>query len=232
MNKVANYNRTQVFCCNQADYCNQIEPGPGFVENSNRTGLLVPISCLLLLVALVTTFCLVYQIAKRNKSRSKRLEGVMTSEPFQRNPASSLHKDITLLEQIGEGRYGRVMKGLYYDQKVAVKIFKSSDYDSYKREEAIYMLPSLSRESILKCIGVYKKFIDCSGMEYWLILDFCGLGSLYAHLQNRVLKREQLLSIMLSAISGLNHLHDEQAFTISKPAIAHRDISEFSNFSP
>lgn len=173
---------------------------------------------------------LMYKRSKSNKkNRPDQLESVLVSEPssFQRNPVSCLQKDITLLESIGEGRYGRVVKGLYNDQQVAVKMFNSSDYDSYKREEAIYMIPSLSRESILKCIGVHKEFIDCSGMEYWLILDFCALGSLYDYLQNRVLKKGQLLSIMLSAISGLNHLHDEQAFTISKPAISHRDISGF-----
>lgn len=232
---MTNYNRTQVLCCNQGDYCNQIEPSldEGFAANPIGSGRLVQIICMLLaLVILVLVFCLVSKskkAKKKNKGRSERLEGVLTSEPpFQRNPVSCLHKDITLLESIGEGRYGRVVKGLYNDQKVAVKIFKSSDYDSYKREEAIYMLPSLSRESILKCIGIYKKFIDCSGMEYWLILDFCALGSLFDYLQGRVLKREQLLSIMLSAISGLNHLHDEQAFTISKPAISHRDMSKFN----
>ena len=230
LNEVASYNRTQVLCCNQADYCNQIESDGEPKANFNVSNRWAKVICVLALILAMLVIFLMYKRKKSNKKRPPdKLESVLTSEPsFQRSPLSCLHKDITLLESIGEGRYGRVVKGLYNDQQVAVKMFNSNDYDSYKREEAIYLIPSLSRESILKCFGIHKKFIDCSGMEYWLILDFCALGSLYDYLQNRILEKSQLLSIMLSAISGLNHLHDEQAFTISKPAISHRDISRFS----
>ena len=231
---MVSYNSTQVLCCNQADYCNQIEPSGDSKANQNGTSKQTEILYAFALVMVMFSIWIIRKksIAK-NKRRSDKLKSVLTLEPpgkpsIQQNATNCFYKDITLLESIGEGRYGRVVKALYNDQQVAVKIFSSSDYDSYKREEAIYMIPSLSRESILKCIGVYKKFIDCSGMEYWLILDFCVLGSLYDYLQSRVLDKAQLLSIILSAISGLNHLHDEQAFTMSKPAISHRDISKYN----
>ena len=45
-----------------------------------------------------------------------------------------------------------------------------------------------------------------------LISDFCALGSLYDFLQSGVLEKRQPRSIMLSAISGLNHLHDGVIF--------------------
>lgn len=123
------------------------------------------------------------------------------------------------------GRFGKVFSGLYYDQLVAVKIFASNEYDSYKRELDIYKIHSLSRDSILKCIGWDTALVDFS-TEYWLVLDYCKLGSLYDYLQTNVLKKDQLLSIMLSAITGLNHLHDSQEFTVTKPAICHRDLKE------
>lgn len=145
----------------------------------------------------------------------------------------SYHKLITLSkENLGEGRYGKVIKGLLYEQEVAVKIFNSDDYDSFKRELDIYKISSLSRESILKCIGWDTvNLLTSFSTEYWLILDFCKLGSLYDYLQTNVLKKDQLLSIMISAISGLNHLHDSQEFTVSKPAISHRDFKRYSYFN-
>ena len=56
------------------------------------------------------------------------------------------------------------------------------------------------------------------------VLDYHELGSLYDYLQRNSLSRDQVLSIMHSAICGLVHLHDLFEFTNSKPAIAHRDL--------
>lgn len=174
-----------------------------------------------LLVVLIVC-SIVYLIHSKRKFK-KKFKKIKQPDELSIVIEKSFYKQITLIESIGEGRFGKVFKGLYYDRLVAVKIFTSDDYDSYKRELDIYKIHCLSRDSILKCVGWDTALINFS-TEYWLILDYYKLGSLYDYLQTNVLKKEQFLSIFLSAISGLNHLHDNQEFTVSKPQISHRDF--------
>lgn len=164
-------------------------------------------------------------IYKRRKYKMEKL-AMKNQQLNELVVESSIYRQIVLLKKnLGEGRYGKVIKGLYNDREVAIKIFKSNDYESFKRELNIYKIRSLSRESILNFIGSDTvNQLTNFGTEYWLVLDFCELGSLYDYLQANILKKDQLMLIMLSAISGLAHLHDNQEFTVSKPAIAHRDF--------
>jgi serine/threonine protein kinase len=57
-----------------------------------------------------------------------------------------------------------------------------------------------------------------------LITDYHENGSLHDYLQTHVLDSSSLLSLALSAASGVAHLHTEIFGTRGKPAISHRDI--------
>jgi len=209
-NEIINYNESTITCCNHGDYCNGL---PDSMDPSHYVFYTLVTSILIGIIYLI------YKKRKFKVKFKKRPQPDELSIVIEK----SFYKQIIFIENIGVGRFGKVFKGLYYDQLVAVKVFTSNDYDSYKRELDIYKLHSLSRDSILKCIGWDTALVDFS-TEYWLVLDYCKLGSLYDYLQNHQLTTDQLLSIMLSAISGLNHLHDTQEFTVSKPGISHRDI--------
>lgn len=50
----------------------------------------------------------------------------------------SLARQISLVEQIGKGKYGEVWRGIWNGENVAVKIFLSKDEASWNREKEIY----------------------------------------------------------------------------------------------
>lgn len=69
---------------------------------------------------------------------------------------------------------------------------------------------------------------DIKGTGSWtqmlLITDYHENGSLHDYLQTHVLDPSSLLTLCLSAASGVAHLHTEIFGTRGKPAISHRDI--------
>jgi bone morphogenetic protein receptor type-1B len=133
----------------------------------------------------------------------------------------TIAKQIQMVESIGKGRYGEVWLAKWRDEKVAVKVFFTSEEASWFRETEIYQTVLMRHENILGFIAA-----DIKGTGSWtqmlLITDYHELGSLYDYLQNRVLSPQMLQTLVLSLASGLAHLHTEIFGT--KPAIAHRDL--------
>jgi activin receptor type-1 len=135
----------------------------------------------------------------------------------------TLAKQIHLYECIGKGRYGEVWRGVRQSENVAVKIFFSRDEASWNRETEIYSTIILRHENILGFLGSdVTSHNSCT--QLWLITNYYDLGSLYDYLTQNALQPNQMLSIILSIVSGLLHLHTEIFGTQGKPAIAHRDI--------
>ena len=135
----------------------------------------------------------------------------------------TLAKQIHLEECIGKGRYGEVWRGVWQSDNIAVKIFFSRDELSWNRETEIYSTVMLRHENILAFLGSdVTSFNSCT--QLWLITAYHELGSLYDYLNETILERNQMLSILLSIISGVLHLHTEIFGGLGKPAIAHRDI--------
>ncbi|KAK3873274.1 hypothetical protein Pcinc_021701 [Petrolisthes cinctipes] len=135
----------------------------------------------------------------------------------------TLAKQIWLAEVIGKGRYGEVWCGVWQGEKVAVKIFFSRDEASWARETEIYSTVLLRHENIL---GFYGSDMTSRGSctQLWLVTHYHPRGSLYDHLNTHTFNHTSLVTIALSAINGLLHLHTEIFGTQGKPAIAHRDI--------
>ena len=95
-------------------------------------------------------------------------------------------------------------------------------------EFAVKDLP-LGRTLILMCIcctGFIAADIKVNGpwTQMLLITDYHENGSLHDYLQRNVLDTSSLLSLALSAASGVAHLHTEIFGTRGKSAISHRDI--------
>jgi len=135
----------------------------------------------------------------------------------------TLAKQIALRECIGKGRYGEVWRGIWNGESIAVKIFFSRDEASWLRETEIYSTTLLRHENILGYIGS-----DCTSRasctQLWLVTHYHPLGSLYDHLNRVALTKTETMRILISAVTGLVHLHTEIFGTQGKPAIAHRDI--------
>ncbi|XP_063844866.1 activin receptor type-1-like [Scylla paramamosain] len=135
----------------------------------------------------------------------------------------TLAKQIWLAEVIGKGRYGEVWCGVWQGEKVAVKIFFSRDEASWARETEIYSTVLLRHENIL---GFYGSDMTSRGSctQLWLVTHYHPRGSLYDYLTTHTLDHTSLITVALSTINGVLHLHTEIFGSQGKPAIAHRDI--------
>ncbi|BET01898.1 Saxophone [Nesidiocoris tenuis] len=135
----------------------------------------------------------------------------------------TLAKQISLAECIGKGRYGEVWRGIWHGENVAVKIFFSRDEASWSRETEIYSTVLLRHENILGYIGSDMTSVN-SCTQLWLVTHYHSNGSLYDHLNRNPLTRRHALTLAITTMAGLAHLHSEIVGTQGKPAIAHRDI--------
>ena len=134
-------------------------------------------------------------------------------------------KEIQLLELVGQGRFGRVHRGIWRGDFVAVKIFSTVDENSWFRETDIYNTVLLRHDNILTCLG--SDMISKDGVtELWLVTHYHQHGSLYDYLNKSTVQLEQdkFAQLAISAINGLVHLHWDISGTHNKPAIAHRDL--------
>ncbi|XP_066263567.1 activin receptor type-1-like isoform X1 [Branchiostoma lanceolatum] len=132
-------------------------------------------------------------------------------------------RQITLVEQIGKGRYGEVWRGQWQGENVAVKIFNSRDEKSWFRETEIYNTVLLRHENILGFIASDMTSRN-SCTQLWLITHYHEFGSLYDFLQRTTLDAHRMMKLACSIAGGLVHLHVEIFGTQGKPAIAHRDL--------
>ncbi|CAL1289095.1 unnamed protein product [Larinioides sclopetarius] len=135
----------------------------------------------------------------------------------------TLARQIALAECIGKGRYGEVWRGLWHGENVAVKIFFSRDEASWARETEIYCTMNVYHENVLGFMGSDVTSVGaCTQM--WLITHYHERGSLYDYLNLHTITHQQMMVLVLSAASGINHLHTELFGTEGKPAISHRDL--------
>lgn len=58
--------------------------------------------------------------------------------------------NLTMLELVARGRYGEVRRALYRGSQVAVKLFYTTEEESWKNERDVYMTQMLNHENILR----------------------------------------------------------------------------------
>eukprot|EP00088_Acartia_fossae_P031264 TRINITY_DN3217_c0_g1_i3.p1 TRINITY_DN3217_c0_g1~~TRINITY_DN3217_c0_g1_i3.p1 ORF type:complete len:599 (+),score=81.16 TRINITY_DN3217_c0_g1_i3:105-1799(+) len=135
----------------------------------------------------------------------------------------TIAKQIHMVSSIGKGRYGEVWLARWRGERVAVKVFFTTEEASWFRESEIYQTVLMRHDNILGFIAA-----DIKGTGGWtqmlLITDYYELGSLYDFLQVNVVDHEAAVKFALTSIQGISHLHTEIFGTKGKPAIAHRDI--------
>lgn len=68
----------------------------------------------------------------------------------------TIAKQINLVHSVGKGRFGEVWLGRWRGEKVAVKIFFTTDEASWFRETEIYQTVLLRHENILCKMASYK----------------------------------------------------------------------------
>ncbi|XP_072528030.1 bone morphogenetic protein receptor type-1B-like [Salminus brasiliensis] len=135
----------------------------------------------------------------------------------------TIAKQIQLVRQVGKGRYGEVWLGRWRGERVAVKVFFTTEEASWFRETEIYQTVLMRHANILGFIAADIKGTG-SWTQLYLITDYHENGSLYDYLKSTTLDTAAGLRLAHSAAAGLCHLHTEIFGTQGKPAIAHRDL--------
>lgn len=131
--------------------------------------------------------------------------------------------EIVLKECVSKGKFGTVYRATWQQQNVAVKIFSTGEETSWFCEREIYHTTMLRHENILGFIAADSKDTGtCT--EYWLITEYHEKGSLFNYLQSEMLSIPDMLKMICSIASGLNHLHIQIVGNNTKPPIAHRDM--------
>ncbi|CAP23923.2 Protein CBR-SMA-6 [Caenorhabditis briggsae] len=139
----------------------------------------------------------------------------------------TVRQDLTIIQTIGQGRYGEVRKALYRGSYVAVKTFYTTDEDSWKNERDVYQTNMINHENILQFVAADIWSEEDSMTKMLLITDYHELGSLSDYLcREETLTTEEALRLIHSCLCGIEHLHASVQGTGSfrKPEIAHRDI--------
>ncbi|KAI9521864.1 Bone morphogenetic protein receptor type-1B [Dissostichus eleginoides] len=244
--------RRSLECCSDEDYCNKnlhptlppLKP-PIYVDGKiHHMALLVSVTVCSIILALIIVFC--YFRYKRQKSRPRYSIGLEQDESYipsgeslreliEQSQSSgsgsglpllvqrTIAKQIQMVKQIGKGRYGEVWMGRWRAEKVAVKVFFTTEEASWFRETEIYQTVLMRHENILGFIAADIKGTG-SWTQLYLITDYHENGSLYDYLKSTTLDNKAMLRLAYSSVSGLSHLHTEIFGTQGKPAIAHRDL--------
>ncbi|XP_010903242.2 TGF-beta receptor type-2 [Esox lucius] len=140
---------------------------------------------------------------------------------------------IQLEALVGKGRFAEVWRARLHHQSagslyetVAVKIFPSVEYVSWRNESAILSDADLEHDNIVQFLTAEERGPSGSPQrQYWLIMAYHGLGNLQDFLAGHVLSWAELCSMAGSVARGLAHLHsDTTPCGIPKVPVAHRDL--------
>lgn len=96
----------------------------------------------------------------------------------------TIAKQIQMVKQIGKGRYGEVWMGRWRGEKVAVKVFFTTDEASWSRETEIYQTVLMRHENILgeEQFGIFPFSVlwllhTCYCNTYYIITLFISFTS-------------------------------------------------------
>ncbi|CAB1415194.1 unnamed protein product [Pleuronectes platessa] len=226
--------RRSLECCTDQDYCNRnlhptlppLKP-PLYVDGKiHHMALLISVTVCSIILGVIIVFC--YFRYKRQESRPRYSIGLEQDETYippgeslkdliEQSQSSgsgsglpllvqrTIAKQIQMVKQIGKGRYGEVWMGRWRGEKVAVKVFFTTEEASWFRETEIYQTVLMRHENILGFIAADIKGTG-SWTQLYLITDYHENGSLYDYLKSTTLDNKAMLRLAYSSVSGLSDL--------------------------
>ncbi|XP_017315556.1 misshapen-like kinase 1 isoform X6 [Ictalurus punctatus] len=128
-----------------------------------------------------------------------------------------------LVEVVGNGTYGQVYKGRHVKtgQLAAIKVMDVTEEEEEEIKAEINMLKKYSHHrNIATYYGAFvKKSPPGHDDQLWLVMEFCGAGSvtdLVKNTKGNSLKEDWIAYICREILRGLSHLHAHK--------VIHRDI--------
>ena len=157
------------------------------------------------------------------------------SEPLPRTGNSQANTDYSLeihssevdmKEVIGIGGFGKVYRGIYLGEDVAVKVAKTTTYDVIKAVQDVISeaekFAHLAHQNVCALIGVVLVKDVCLVMEY----ARGGALSEVLHKRGMSLPVSVILDWSAQIASAITYLHHE-----AKPSLIHRDIKSSNSKS-
>ncbi|XP_064357248.1 misshapen-like kinase 1 isoform X1 [Dromaius novaehollandiae] len=128
-----------------------------------------------------------------------------------------------LVEVVGNGTYGQVYKGRHVKtgQLAAIKVMDVTEDEEEEIKQEINMLKKYSHHrNIATYYGAFvKKSPPGNDDQLWLVMEFCGAGSvtdLVKNTKGNALKEDCIAYVCREILRGLAHLHAHR--------VIHRDI--------
>uniref|UniRef100_A0A8C2J7K3 non-specific serine/threonine protein kinase n=1 Tax=Cyprinus carpio TaxID=7962 RepID=A0A8C2J7K3_CYPCA len=144
---------------------------------------------------------------------------MLVPDPFLSDPAGIFE----LVEVVGNGTYGQVYKGRHVKtgQLAAIKVMDVTEEEEEEIKAEINMLKKYSHHrNIATYYGAFvKKSPPGHDDQLWLVMEFCGAGSvtdLVKNTKGSSLKEDWIAYICREILRGLSHLHAHK--------VIHRDI--------
>ncbi|CAN8258067.1 unnamed protein product [Cochlearia groenlandica] len=154
-----------------------------------------------------------YAMSPRPSSRTGPLNLTMSQIATATN-------NFSLNNQVGEGGFGIVYKGILEDgQVVAIKRAKKEHFENLRKEfkSEVDLLSKIGHRNLVKLLG----YVD-RGDERLIITEYVRNGTLRDHLdalRGSILSFNQRLEIVIDVCHGLTYLH-----SYAERQIIHRDI--------
>jgi len=128
--------------------------------------------------------------------------------------------EIEFTEKLGSGSSGKVYKGLYKGQEVAVKVLKSKtevkEIEEFKKEFQI--MSAIQSPHVVNFFGAMLEPRLC------MIMEFCAKGSLFHVISNDQLEVgwDRFFQFAIQTVQGIHTLHTWD------PQIVHRDLKSLN----
>ena len=128
-------------------------------------------------------------------------------------------KDVEMKEVVGIGGFGKVFRAIYQGQEVAVKVAKTTTFDSLKAVQDVISeaekFAHLAHNNVCALVGVVLVKDVCLVMEY----ARGGALSELLHKKGVSLPVHIILDWALQVADGMNYLHN-----VAQPSLIHRDL--------
>ncbi|XP_022789959.1 TGF-beta receptor type-1-like [Stylophora pistillata] len=214
------------------------------VERTNfiLLSIFAPIAALVVGIVVV---CVVYQLLQKRQLKNGRYpnlryarhsasfheDGSCNARECGKCSGSGVSKfsqrtaaqDVDLIQVIGEGKYGKIWRGIWHGDDVVAKLYLPTEEKFFKNEVDVNNKIG-NHENILRVQHCHSAFIWNKATYRCIVMEFHENGSLYDFLSRRTVNAQEMCSLALSAARGLNHLHGEIYGRKEKYSIAHCDL--------
>ncbi len=112
---------------------------------------------------------------------------------------------------LGQGGYGKVFKGRYKDQYVALKVLMDPDKNLEKFRNEIEFLTATRHQNICHCFGGWLDIDHAQDIAPTIVLEFLpfSMRNVIHHLDKHPISMIQLKVILLDIVEGLRYLHSK-----------------------